>query len=552
MAVTNATQKGKTVADPTAAYDSIRPLWAKSRAVCNGERFVKEYDGYLDTVNFQNLLLPFSPSMTEQQYKFYKSEAELPGIVAQYARIIVGGLLRKQPQLKLPDSAPEEATQWILDAFSQDSAPLLSFLDNSLWEEMQTSRAWIYVDYPKVIDAASKTTQDFREMKPYPVLWNAESVINWRMGTLPGESIQKLVMVIVRNYELDYSGEGFHPQYKDTVWVHELVEGKYQIRKYQRQTTESQIAVVNGKIQQQYTQSSSGTSSQFLLIETITDIQANGERLNVIPVWPLNGSIEPMEPILTPIIDREVALYNKMSRRNHLLYGAATYTPVISSDMTDERFDEVVNSGLGSWIHLRQGDSASVLDTPTEALVDMDRAIAAAVEEMAKLGIRMLSPESAESGVALEIRNAAQTAQLGTLNTKVSNQLADIIAFMLNWRYDLKYTSADVEFTLSADFNPVPLGADWLRLVTEWYQAGLIPRTVWMQILKQNDLMPPDYDDDEGQDEIQSDEMIATPKDQMDFAQKMAEMQATGNPTVKAGNVKVGTATKSNLKAVNK
>ena len=545
MAVTNATQKGKTVADPTAAYDSIRPLWTKSRAVCNGERFVKEYDGYLDNVNFQNLLLPFSPSMTEQQYKFYKSEAELPGIVAQYARIIVGGLLRKQPQLELPDSAPEEAKQWIMDAFAQDSSPLLSFLDTALWEEMQTSRAFIYVDYPKVPDKESKTTEDFRDMKPYPVLWNAESVINWRMGTMPGETLQKLIMIIVRNYELDYSGdgnEGFHPQYKDTVWVHELVNGYYQIRKFQRQNTESQIAVVNGKVQQQYTQASSGTSSQFFLIETITDIQANGERLKVIPAWPLNGCIEPVEPILTPIIDREVALYNKMSRRNHLLYGAATYTPVIMSDMTDEKFDDVVNSGLGSWIHLRQGDQASVLDTPTEALVDMDRAIAASVEEMAKLGIRMLSPESAESGVALEIRNAAQTAQLGTLNTKVSNQLADIIAFMLNWRYDLQLTSADVKFTLSADFNPVPLGADWLRLVTEWYQAGLIPRTVWMQILKQNDLMPPDYDDEEGQTEIQSDEMIATPKDQMDFSQKLAEMQASGGSPVKP---------KGNLKAIN-
>jgi len=544
MAVTNATQKGKTVADPTAAYDSIRPLWTKSRAVCNGERFVKEYDGYLDNVNFQNLLLPFSPSMTEQQYKFYKSEAELPGVVAQYARIIVGGLLRKQPQLILPDGAPEDAYQWIMDAFAQDSAPLLSFLDNALWEELQTSRAWVYVDYPQVSDVANKTTEDFRDMKPYPVLWNAESVVNWRMGTMPGETLQKLIMVIVRNYELEYSGEGFHPQYKDTVWVHELKEGKYQIRKFQKDITEAQIAVVNGKIQQQYTTGGQSASAEFKLIDTLTNILANGERLTVIPAWPLNGSIEPVEPILTPLIDKEISLYNKMSRRNHLLYGAATYTPVIMSDMTDEKFDDVVNAGLGSWIHLRQGDQASVLETPTAALMDMDRSIASAIEEMAKLGIRMLSPEAAESGVALEIRNAAQTAQLGTLNVKISNQLADIIAFMLNWRYDLEYTSEDVEFTLSADFNPVPLGADWLRLVTEWYQSGLIPRSLWLQILKQNDLMPPDYDDEEAQDEINADELVATPKDQMDFAQKMQEQQMALDTTAATTAAPLSSVTK--------
>ena len=194
--------------------------------------------------------------------------------------------------------------------------------------------------------------------------------------------------------------------------------------------------------------------------------------------------------MLMPIIDKEVALYNKMSRRNHLLYGTATYTPVLSSNMGDERFQEIVDSGLGTWIKLNQGDSVDILKPPTEALQDMDRAIAAALEEMAKLGIRMLTPETAQSGVALELRNAAQTSQLGTLNMKISAQIADIICFMLNWRYDLSLNVSDISFSLSEDFNPAPLGADWLRLVTEWYANGLIPRSIWLQILKSNDIIP--------------------------------------------------------------
>jgi hypothetical protein len=517
MAVTNASAKGKTVADPTAAYESIRPLWDKSRAICNGERFVKDYDGILDPYMFSNLLLPFSPSMTQEQYNFYKAEAELPGIVAMYAKILVGGLLRKQPQLELPDDAPEEAYQWIMDAFTQDSNPLVSFLDTALWEEMQTSRAWIYVDYPRIPNADELTTEEFQEYKPYPILWNAESIINWRMGTSDSGK-QKLTMVITRNYveEADPANE-FHPKLIDTVWVHELVNNKYQIRKYQRPVEDGMVPVVNGKIQQQYGQK----ASEFKLVDTITNILANGKPLDIIPAWPLNGAIQPVEPLLTPLQDKEIALYNKMSRRNHLLYGASTYTPVVKSGMSDEEFQAIVQSGLGTWIKVGQDDDVTVLATPTEALADMDRAIAAAIEEMARLGIRLLAAETDQSGVALEIRNAAQTAQLGTLNVKISNQLADIIAFMLNWRYDRQYTSSDVEFTLSADFNPTPLGADWLRLVTEWYQTGLIPRTVWLQILKINDIIPPDYDDEEGQKEVNDDELIITPKEQADYAQEV-------------------------------
>lgn len=136
---------------------------------------------------------------------------------------------------------------------------------------------------------------------------------------------------------------------------------------------------------------------------------------------------------------------------------------------------------------------------------------------MAKLGIRMLSPETAQSGVALEIRNAAQTAQLGTLSTKISNTMEQVICFMLNWKYNLNISPAEIRFVLSGDFSPVPIGADWLRLATEWYESGLIPRSSWLILLKQNDMLEADYNDEEGKLEINSDEIIV-PKGNEDYA----------------------------------
>jgi Domain of unknown function (DUF4055) len=235
----------------------------------------------------------------------------------------------------------------------------------------------------------------------------------------------------------------------------------------------------------------------------------NGERLNFIPAWPLNGSIDALQPMLGPIIDKEISLYNKISRRNHLLYGASTYTPIIIGDMTDEDFQTIVSKGLGSWLLLPSGSDAKVLETPTAALADMEKAIAAAIEEMARLGIRMLSPETEQSGVALEIRNAAQTAQLGSLNNKVSHTMKQIIAFMINWRYDTELDASQINFSLSTDFQPLPLGEAWLRLATEWYQQGLIPRSIWLMMLKHNDIVPPDYDDEKGRLEITDDMDLA-------------------------------------------
>lgn len=510
MAV-NAVQTTKTVADPIAAYESILPLWRRNRAVCSGERFVKEFDGVIDTTTFSNLLAPFSPSMSQQQFNFFKAEAELPGVVSQYVKMVIGGLLRKKPQLELPEDAPADAKDWILSSFGQDGASLASFLDKALLEELQTSRCWVHVDYPSIPNAEEYTQEELLTFKPYPVLWEAEAVVNWTMtrDSVTGE--QKLTRVIMRTFEEDFSTNEFHAELIDTVFVHEIVGGFYQIRKYQLQGATPQVPVVNGKQIKQH----DGKSPTFEFVKLNDNIQHNGERLTFIPAWPLNGSVEVIDPVITQLVDKEVSLYNKLSRRNHLLYGASTYTPVLSANISDAEFAAIVNAGLGSWIRLNTGDTATILETPTAALADMDRAIVSGFEEMARLGVRMMSPEVAQSGVALELRNAAQTAQLGTLNMKVSSQMSDIIAFMINWRYGTEYTAQDVKFSMSADFNPAPLGEEWLRLITEWYQAGLLPRTVWLQILKQNDIMPPEYNDKDGQVEITNDEIILTPAEQM-------------------------------------
>jgi hypothetical protein len=221
-----------------------------------------------------------------------------------------------------------------------------------------------------------------------------------------------------------------------------------------------------------------------------------------------------------------------MSRRNHLLYGAATYTPVISSDMTDDEFDDIVSQGLGSWIKLRTGESATVLDTPTAALQDMDRAIASSLEEIAKLGVRMLTPETDQSGVALEIRNAGQTSQLGLLNSRVSETMRQVIGTMIYWRTGVDLALSAIGFSLSADFNPTPLGADWLRLATEWYSQGLIPRSVWIELIKQNDMVDPGYDDIEGQQEINAEmmERQAQMVQNNQFAQQMQNEIQGGQP----------------------
>jgi len=114
----------KTVGSPNDSYESMVDVWKRNRAIIGGERKAKEHDTGPNIG--ANLLIPFSPSMSREQYNFFKAEAELPGVCAQYSRILVGGLLRKQPTLTLPAGVPTDAADWILNGFGQDGSTLTS------------------------------------------------------------------------------------------------------------------------------------------------------------------------------------------------------------------------------------------------------------------------------------------------------------------------------------------------------------------------------------------------------------------------------------------
>lgn len=401
--------------------------WKRNRAIVSCE--VDDHDRVVNAST--NILIPFSPRMPQEHYDFYRMEAEFPGLVSQYANILVAGLLRKPPECNMEVD--------------------VGLLAEAVLEELTTGRGFLWVD----LDAIR--------------VLRAEELKVWA-----ADGSRVTISLVVEEW---VNEEPTHVQYE---YQYKLVDGVVKLKKIR-----DSVPVFDDVL------------------------QCQGRTLDAIPVYPLNGSLAVQPTVLQPLLDREVGLYNKLSRRNHLLYGAASYTPVISSDMSDQQFDQIVERGIGSWIRLEKEGKANILAAPTEALDRMEKAIEATISDMARMGIRILAPEgsSGDSGVALEIRNSAQTAQLGLLNTKMSEAFQRALQLHNEWRTENPSTEV-VEFKMSADFNPVPLGADWMRVVTDWYTGGLIPRDLWLSIGRANDVIPADYDDAVGSAKITSDPLV--------------------------------------------
>jgi hypothetical protein len=497
------------VGTPTYEYESMVRIWKRCRAILNGELYAKEHDRYVDQVNYTNLLVPFSPRMSQEQYRWYVAEAELPGLTSQYAKILTGGLLRKPPEINLPDTVPEGAEAWLRNRFTEDGRPIIAFLDAAIWEELSTSRGWVSVDFPVVPDYANLDPEQKKMIAPYPVLWRAEDVINWQTGIDGSTGRPALTRVVFRYIDRSYKDSEWHPNLRIVAVDHYLDEADIYRVQYYTKEGEATVDLINGDLKMTQIFGTELFSNDHWIADgdPITPMMW-GEPMTSLPIFPLNGEVALEAPMLTPLIDKEIALYNKVSRRNHLMYGASTFTPVVFSDMSNEDFTSVVNAGLGSWIKLGSGDKIDAFRTPTDALADMDRAIESSLAEMTRMGVRILAPEGDQSGIALEIRNSSLTAQLGLMNNKLSATMAEVVKLMLRWRYGRDLEVEDLEFKLSADFNPTPLGSEWARLVTEWYQNRLIPRSVWLSVAKQHDILPADYDDQMGMEEIGQDPLI--------------------------------------------
>ena len=454
-------------------YRKVFPVWRRVKAFCEGLTAVRNLDRILDTSSWSNVLLPFSVSMDVDQYSLLKAEAELPGISAQFLRMVVGGLLRKEPEVTATPESPE-LIEWLKESVTIDNLPLIGFLEQCIEEEMQTSRGWVSLNYPSVSEAefVAMSLEDRAKVRPYPVLWTAEEIINWRFANDRfGKEVLEAVYVL--GVIDDYTEDRHNPKKVKAIWLHEMVNGIYQVSRFREDTDEVVVEVP----------------------------RANGMPMSYLPFWPLNGNLKKGRPLLETIVDKEAVLYNKLTRRNHVLYTAAAFTPVVFADILEEDFQKIVDAGLGSWLFIPSSTGRiDTLKSPTEALVDMDRAIASNIEEIAKLGVRMLTQNVAnESGYARRLQDSPQTATISSLSMKIGSTMSQVFSELATWHFKTPIT---VDIKLASDFDDYVIGEGWLRLATEWYENGHISRDVWVGLLKKNDVLSADYDDSEFQDEI--------------------------------------------------
>ena len=336
--------------------------WSTMRDCKRGEIAVKaEGETYLPMPSGFRALEDLGPKM----YQAYLTRAQFPEILRPTLQGMVGVIHRTEAQITMP-----KAMESLWERATRDGLPLEAFHRRITSELLLTGR------YGVMADAASAEAGG--SDLPWLAGYNAESIINW--------SDERDFYVLE---ESRHVRSGFRWEMKRFYRKLELVEGRYVVQLYEGD--EEDGAAFNPT--------------------------ARGRRpLESIPfvvIGPTELSLTPQDPPLMGVARAALAAYRLDADYRHQLYMTGQETLVIvNSDPPD-----VVGAGVVLTLQATREDhapDAKYIGPSGTGIAAHRTAILDERDNAASAGARLFDDQrrAAESGDALRIRYAAQTATL--------------------------------------------------------------------------------------------------------------------------------------------
>lgn len=341
-------------------YDERISEWAMVRDVIRGPLAVKAR-------RFDYLPMPSGFALQDDvgvaMYAAYSTRAQLPDIFNPTVQGMIGVIHRSEAEISMPD-----AMLPIWEKATNTGLPLEAFHRRITAELLEVGRYSILVDGP------SNGTD-----LPYMVGYSAESLINW------SETGDFFVLNESNRQRDEFDWKDFI-RYR----VLQIVDGQYQVKVYEGQGDAQNITIVNPKA------------------------RAN-RPLTQIPIVVIGSrdlSITIDEPPMIGVARASLAIFRLDADYRHQLYMSGQETMVVING----KAPTVVGAGVILEIN-GQGADAKYVGPSGSGIAAHRTAIQDEREAAVASGAKMFdaTKRAAESGEALRLRYAAQTATLTTV-----------------------------------------------------------------------------------------------------------------------------------------
>lgn len=386
-------------------------------------------------------------------YGAYQKRAQFPEIVAPTIRGMVGVIHRTEAQIEMPD-----AMIGIWERATSDGLALEAFHRRITGELLLTGR------YSILADAASGGSD-----LPFLAGYSAEALINWSTDR--------------DFYVLDESGlerNEFEWSNKKRYRVLRLADGRYEVETY------------------------SGADKD---ADVLQPTARGGQRLDSIPfvvIGPRDLAVAPEEPPLIGVARAALAIYRLDADYRHQLYMSGQETLVVINGDAPS----AIGAGVVITLTSGQGEDGKEFTPDAKYVGPSGTGIAAhrtAIqderENAVAAGARIFdsAKKAAESGEALRLRYAAQTATLTSIAQASAQGLEKAL------RFAAVMVGADPEKVVvkpNLDFLDSTMSAqDAQHLVTVW-QSGALSKQTLYENLQRGEIASPERSFDEEEELI--------------------------------------------------
>lgn len=428
-----------------------------------------------------------------ERYDAYLERALFPEVFPDTINTLVGIMNRKPATFELPT-----ALEPMLERATILGESLNDVLRKIHEQQLITARVGLNLDVPEAEVRAP-------DMLPLLSIYEAEAIRNWDDGEVLDPTRQTLNLVVLDASE--YKRDGF-------TW--DLVK-KYRVLTLgDFEENESEGTYFNGIFEEEV-----GFNQSAMQAPTL-----RGRTLGEIPfvfIGPKDININPDLPPLLGLANRSFAIYKGEADLRQALHITSEETLVtIGQPLSD---GDKIRVGTGARIAMAEGGDVKYIGPESRALQFQSNNLQRDYDEAKALSARLSqSGSQVESGEALRIRVAAQTANLASIARAAAGGLQEILRMAARW---LEIDPYEVVITPNLDFadDPTPF-SELNEMLTFKQRGGVISHRTMNEVMVKRDLTERSLEEELAQ--IEEEEGII-PQSIVDRA-AMASMQQGGGP----------------------
>lgn len=399
-------------------YVAAIDQWQKLRDGYAGERVVKDR-GFV--------YLPATPGQTldginrgergRQNYEAYKTRAVYPPFIAEAVKAMVGVMHHKPPVIELPT-----ALELLRENATADGESLEMLLRRINEAQLVTGRIGLLLDLPATPSA---------EVVFQVATYEAEKVINWDVNLVVLDESD-----VERNADFEWQA----------------------VQKFR-------VLMSDGTYRQAQFRETVQFDASALQPPTV-----RGQSLAQIPFVFLNASDtlpDVMNPPLLQLADLCLTIYRGEADYRQNLFMQSQDTLVVEGGEEDAEY----RVGAGAVLNVPLGGDAKFIGVSSNGLPEQRQALENDYRRAAQMGAQLLDTTSRakESGEALGIRVAAQTASLNQIALASAHALQSLLRIAAEW---IGANPDEVVITPNLDFTDAGMSASEFLQLTQAKAAG--------------------------------------------------------------------------------